>query len=80
MKTLLIYNDFVSPIQFIVVDGDYSKFHGVAVNSVDGNGFEDEFVEWMFDENGNNKLEWTDDIALVEGKEWDKVAICTFIP
>ena len=83
MKTLIIYNDIESPILFLVVNGDYSRFHGVMVNAVNGNGFEDEFCDWMFDkETGErNQLgQWSDDKSIIENKDWDKVAICTWIP
>lgn len=83
MKTLIIYNDMQGSLEFLLVDGDYSRFHGVMVNSVtDGNGFEDEFCDWMFDnETGKRKHSgWTQDKSLLEKKEWDKVAICTWIP
>lgn len=83
MKTLIIYNDIESPIQFLVVDGDYSIFNGVIVNSVNGNGFEDKFCDWMFDkETGerNNLGQWSSDNSILESKDWDKVAICMWLP
>jgi hypothetical protein len=83
MKTLIIYNDIESPLQFLLVDGDYSRFHGVMVNALNGNGFEGEFCDWMFDkETGerNHLGQWSDDKSLLENKNWDKVAICTWIP
>lgn len=83
MKTLIIYNDVESPIQFLVVDGDYSRFHGVMVNAVTGTGFEDEFCDWMFDKQTgerNHLGQWSDDKSILENKDWDKVAICTWIP
>ena len=83
MKTLIIYNDIESPIQFLVVDGDYSRFHGVMVNSTIGNGNEEEFCNWMFNpETGerNHLGQWSEDKSILENKNWDKVAICTFLP
>jgi hypothetical protein len=82
MKTLVIYNDIETPIKFLVVDGDLSKFNGVTVNAMNGNGFEDEFCEWMFNnETGRlNHNGWSEDKSIIENKEWDKVAICTFLP
>jgi len=83
MKTLIIYNEIESPLQFLIVDGDFFRFNGVVVNAVVGNGFEEEFCEWMFDkETGerNHLGMWSEDISIVECKEWDKVAICTFLP
>lgn len=80
MKTLLLYNDFENPIRFLIVDGDYSRFNGVMINT-DGNGFEDEFIDFTFDKvTGDFNHEWFYDISLVENKQWDKVAVCTWVP
>lgn len=82
MKTLIIYIDFENSLEFLIVDGDYSRFNGVMVNFVNGTGFEDEFCDWMFDrETGRrNHIGWSTDASIIENKEWDKVAICTFLP
>lgn len=76
MKTLIILRN---EMQFLIVDGDYSRFNGVTVNGEYGNGFEDEFCNFLWDENGKYRHEWSNDISLIENKEWDKVAICTYI-
>jgi hypothetical protein len=80
MKTLIIYTDIENPLKYAIVDGDYSKFHGVCVNSCDGSGFEEEFCAWMFDVDGHEKIKFSEDKSLLENKDWDKVAICTFLP
>jgi hypothetical protein len=81
MKTLIIFNDIESPLQYLIVDGDYTRFNGIFVNSVNENGYEDEFCDWMFDkETGEYNLEWSSDKSLIEDKQWDKVAICTWLP
>lgn len=83
MKTLIIYNDCENPLRCIVVDGDFSHFNGVIVNGVFGTGAEDEFCEWMWDEEGNELQQtgWSEDVStILEGKAWDKVAFCTFLP
>jgi len=83
MKTLVIFNDIESPLQFLIVDGDYSRFNGVIVNAVNGTGFEEEFCEWMFDKETaerNHLGKWSEDISVIESKDWDKVAITTFLP
>jgi hypothetical protein len=78
----MIYNGIETPPEYLIVDGDYSRFNGVLVNSINGTGYEDEFVKWMFDnETGLPKsTEWSEDVRVIESKEWDKVAICTFLP
>lgn len=83
MKTLIIYDDIENPIKFLIVEGDYSRFHGVMINAVNGNGFEEEFCDWMFEKDtGQMKYleQWSEDKSIMESKEWDKVSICTWIP
>ena len=81
MKTILIYNDIESSLQYLIVEGDYSRFHGVMVNAVKGNGYEEEFCNFMFDnETGERNHKWSEDKSLLENKEWDKIAVCTWIP
>jgi hypothetical protein len=79
MRTLIIYNDIINEVRYIIVDGDYSRFNGVIVNS--GTAFEDEFINWMWDESGVEKHDsWSTDVSVIESKQWDKVALCTFLP
>ena len=80
MITIIVYNDIESQLQFLLVEGDYSRFNGVMVNCGNGTGYENEFCDWMFDKEGNRKHVWTEDKSLLENKNWDKVAICTWIP
>lgn len=81
MKTIIIYNPVVEPLKYLIVDGDYSRFNGILVNSCRGTGFEDEFTEWFFDqETGDENFETTTDISLLENKQWDKIAVVTYLP
>lgn len=83
MKTLIIYNSIIEPLEFIVVEGDFSRFHGVRVNAVNGTGYEEEFCNFMFDENTGVRKHlglWSEDIAMLENKNWDKVVVCTYLP
>jgi hypothetical protein len=82
MKTLIIYNDLGWMPQYLIVDGDYSRFNGIVVNSGEGHQHESEFIEWMFNpETGErNSTNWSTDTSLIENKAWDKVALCTFLP
>ena len=81
MKTLIIYCDIENPIKFLIIDGDYSKFNGVCVNAVNGNGFEDEFIAWFFSpDEGDFNFELSEDVSLLINKKWDTAAICTFLP
>ena len=82
MKTLIIYNHIENSIKFLVVDGDFSPFHGIVINSLHETGFEQEFCDWMYDKDTGRLLsdEWSEDKSIIENKQWDKVAICTWIP
>jgi hypothetical protein len=80
MKTLIIFNE-IDSIGFTIVDGDYARFNGVVFNSMMNHDHEQECGEFIFnDENGTYKHEFINDISLVENKEWDKVALITFLP
>lgn len=80
MKTLIILNEIESPLQYLIVDGDYSRFHGVMVNSTNGTGYENEFCEFVWNEDGDRKHKWSEDKSLFEDKNWDMIAICTWLP
>lgn len=80
MKTLIIYNQLDQELLYTIVEGDYSRFHGVCVNSTICTGFEQEFCDFLFGTEGNYKLELSSDVSLIENKQWDKVAITTWIP
>lgn len=34
MKTLIIYNSIDAPLQYAIVEGDYSDLNGVCINSL----------------------------------------------
>ncbi len=79
MKTLFIYNDY-EKIQFFIIEGDYSKFNGIMINSIYRHEFEEECLNFMYDsENGNVKHEMSDDVSLIKNKQWDEVALITFL-
>lgn len=83
MKTLIIYNDILNPLSFLILEGDFTKFNRIIVNSDVNPELEKEFCDWMYDkETGelNFLKQWSNDISVVESKDWDKVAICTWIP
>ena len=80
MKTIIVYNDIENPLRFFIIEGDYSKFNGVCINSVNGTGFEEECCNFLFNEEGYFKHERTEDSSLLENKDWDKIAIVTFLP
>jgi len=80
VKTIIFYNDIETAIKFAIVEGDYSRFNGVIFNSMFNHDHLTECNNFLFDEVGNMKIEFSEDVALIEGKNWDKVALITFLP
>ena len=79
MKTLIIFDEMIRDVRFAILDGDYSRFHGISINSREHE-CDEEFSNMVYDEQGNEKIEFSEDISIIEGKQWDKVAVCSFIP
>jgi len=79
MKTLIIFNDIHS-ITYSIVEGDVSRFNGVIFNSIMVHEHIEECNDFMFDEHGEFKISLSNDISLIENKDWDKVAMITFLP
>ncbi len=79
MKTLIIFN-YCGIIQYFIVDGDYSKYHNIVFNIIEITDLESECTDWLWDDDGNMKHKMSDDISLVENKQWNKVAIITWMP
>ena len=82
MKSIIIYNAIEEDLQYVILEGDYSRFHGLALNSSNADPeLEKEFVDLAFEEEtGHLKLPLSHDISLLENKEWDKVVIVTWLP
>ena len=81
MKTIIIYNQIDRPLEFLIVDGDFTRFNGCIINSCVGNGFESEFGDWFYKPGtGDYNFEVTTDLSLLENKNWDKVALVTWLP
>jgi len=80
MKTIIIYDSYFNGIKFSIVDGDYSRFNGVEINS-NSHELEHECSLWLFDQvTGDYLIDFVNSISLLESKEWDKVAIIRFLP
>lgn len=80
-RTLLIYNPIEEPLKYAILDGDYSSINGVCINACDEN--EDKIkmaCSLLFDDEGNYLIDFSEDVALMENKNWDKVAVVTFLP
>lgn len=81
IRTLIIYNDLEKELQYTIVEGDFSKFDGVVINTWESHPFLGEFVKWFFDkETGEFLHNMSTDKSLIENKQWDVVAIVTWLP
>jgi hypothetical protein len=82
IRTLIVFNDFEDSPRFLIVDGDFSRFHGVLVNYDSAYLCEYEFSNWMWDQETGKELPqgWSTDSSIVLSKDFDKFALVTFIP
>ena len=82
IRTLIVFNDFEDSPRFLIVDGDFSRFHGVLVNYDSAYLCEDEFSNWMWDQETGKELHqgWSTDSSIVLSKDFDKFALVSFIP
>ena len=80
VSTLIMYNDCLTEMQYAIVKGDYSQFNNVYINSGKKEKLEYEAGDFLFNENGEFRFKLVNDISLVENKEWDKIALITFLP
>jgi hypothetical protein len=80
IKTILFYNDIETAIKFAIVEGDYSRFHGVIFNTMTNHDHAAECGLFLFNSDGIMNIEFSEDIKLIEGKDWDKVAMITWLP
>jgi hypothetical protein len=80
MKTLLIYLEVPEQDpQFAILEGDYSRWNGICINSKPHE-YAEEFTEYFFDvESGKIKIDLSFDVSVVESKMYDKVIIVTFL-
>jgi hypothetical protein len=80
MKTLIIFNNTEDELRYFIVEGDYSRFHGIVFNTPNKQPLESECAEFLWDEQGEPQHDASTEASLIENKEWDKVAIITWLP
>lgn len=81
-KTLLIYqDDFDFKPEFIVLDGDYSRFNGVVINADSNPELEQELLELLYGHNGTGERQHkgTTEFPL-EQQPFTYVAVCGSYP
>ena len=80
MKTLIIYNSTASPLHYAIVEGDYSDLNGICINSFDEDTIKvEKACELLYDKEGRFLLPFSEDISLLNNKNWDVAAVITFI-
>lgn len=80
MRTLIIYNGVEEPLKYAILEGDYSELHGAMIN-IHGRDKERKALDLLFDNiTGDFLFELSEEVALVESKGWDKIAVITFMP
>ncbi|MCE8758518.1 hypothetical protein K0F43_21315 [Bacteroides fragilis] len=80
MKTLIIYNSTTEALQYAIVEGDYSDLNGICLNSFDEDTIKvEKACELLFDKDGGFLLPFSEDISLLNNKNWDVAAVITFI-
>ena len=78
-KTCIIYSDIETPLKYAIIDGDYSRFHNVMFNSMFFHKYEDECDAFLFDDEGEFKIKFSEDVKTLESKEWDHIAVIVFL-
>lgn len=80
MRTLIIYNGIEEPLKYAIIEGDYSELHGAMIN-IYSRDKEKKALDLLFDDHtGGFLFELSEDVTIVESKNWDKIAVITFVP
>lgn len=78
--TLVMYDDTSDGIKFFTLEGDYSRFNNLIINSTDSSKeLEEEWNSLVYDENFNMKIEMTEDNSIVQSKMWQYFVHVTFL-
>lgn len=80
MKTIIIYSSIEEDLFFFYNRRRLFSFEQMFINSGLEPEKERKACELLYDENGNFKISMSNDISLLESKNWDKAAIITFLP
>lgn len=78
--TLIMYNDTSDVVKFFTLEGNYSRFNNMMLDSIYSNKeLEKEWHNLIYDENNNMKIEMTEDNSIVQSKMWQYFAHVTFL-
>lgn len=62
--SFVVFSEFEGLPKFARVDGDWSRFDGVIINSCEKEDLQDELTALLYDQEGNRKIEWKDAFDL----------------
>jgi hypothetical protein len=80
MKTAVIWNE-LEQLRYVVIDGDWNRFQGVYINSVEEQDLQDELVKLVYDGSGKELLPFvTIDVFAEAIREGAAVVECGFLP
>ena len=69
MKTLIIYNSIEDSIKYFIVDGNFSHYNNVCINSTTPHPYKFECIEWLYNpQTGKENFEMSEDVSLDENK------------
>lgn len=80
IKTLVIYNDIESNLKYFIVEEDFSRFNGMQFNLTQPSPLEMECNLWLYNDEGFLNHPTSEDVSIVEQKQWDKIAVITWNP
>lgn len=80
MKTIIIYSSLEEDLLFSILEGDYSHLNKCFINSGLDTKKESEACKLLYDEEGNFRIPMSNDVSIIESKNWDKVAMIIFLP
>lgn len=77
MRTVVIWDTQIDPIQFFILEGDYRHLNGTYINSIEDNDRQEELNNLLaYNDRGVPKVEmlekfplplWPDDVVIVAG-------------
>ena len=81
MKTCIIWNE-IDDLKYLVLDGDYRKYHNAYINDTNSNeNLEEELTDIIFNSNGEYKVSFISiDEFAEEIKNGASLIECGFIP
>ncbi len=80
MKTLVIWDVVEATPHWFIVDGDWSKYHGVYIDSSLNENLEDELLNLIYEDGGAGNEKHTKSNSQPPMEGYDKIIVCGTIP